>query len=382
VHQRTSHALFRKSQDYSVPVQPRIHPSFLAEYGRDERSVPRTQLPAVEFLRSSLYPRAESTSSRIGFIESAADFLASEVPESFRKEAHVDPWIPRLIESDSGSNRPRIRELLVLVPKRFKSHEIPPVRAKYINAQQDFRMRCSKGENVSDTVTAVVIALRRHDNQAGAKPEVKRKTMKTRKYLLLLAALPASPDLLAQQQSDPNPGFIQYVQMAGGARVLTTSVTRPADTNAYAAGDVVSNSTSAAAVITFGSATFGACRAVGWSTTLISASVIVESNQATKPALELYLFSSAPTAVNDNSALALSAADAEKLVAIVPLSTTYLTNAASGASGNHVQVSDTTPIPINCARSDTKLYGLLVVRNAYTPVSAERFVVSIKLLVD
>jgi hypothetical protein len=42
-------------------------------------------------------------------------------------------------------------------------------------------------------------------------------------------------------------------------------------------------------------------------------------------------------------------------------------------SGGLFYGATTNPIAFNCAAADTALYGVLVARNAYAPVAAERF---------
>jgi hypothetical protein len=168
----------------------------------------------------------------------------------------------------------------------------------------------------------------------------------------------------------------EYVRGIG--RTITASFTRPADTNAYTAGDVVNNSTSAPLVITFPSAVKGNNEGV----TIMGVTLIDEANQATKPDLQLWLFDTAPVAVNDNAAFAPSAAEMEALVGIValPVGSFVVGNSAAGASGNCACDAQALFLAVNGKLTDQALYGVLVVRNAYTPVSAEKFVIRLKLV--
>lgn len=172
----------------------------------------------------------------------------------------------------------------------------------------------------------------------------------------------------------------EHIGQVGYATVLVTaSVTRPANTDPYTAGDVIANSTTAPAVITF----TGSARVAAGSGSVFGARLIDEANQATKGSFELYLFSSAPAAVNDNAALALNAGDVEKLIGVIAFDDlTYITNAASGASGNVVFGKWGIIRPFKCPAGVQSLFGLLVVRNAYTPVSGEKFVIQLGIIQD
>lgn len=137
----------------------------------------------------------------------------------------------------------------------------------------------------------------------------------------------------------------------------TASYTRPADTTAYAIGDALANSTSAPTALTF---TVAASGKGGMVTDLI-----VTSSPAPGTPLQgqLWLFDTAPTAVNDNAAFTVSDAEVLTLVAIIPF-----TLLAIGANSQvHVQnlaIGFTTV-------AATTLRGLVRVTNAYTPASGE-----------
>lgn len=147
--------------------------------------------------------------------------------------------------------------------------------------------------------------------------------------------------------------------------VVSANFTRPADTNAYTAGDVVSNSTSAPVVITFsGLGSHG-----GY---IVEANLIDEASQSTLGQFELWLFSSAPSAENDNAAFAPSNAEVETISTIIPFSTPY---AGKTSSGNTVYMYKN----MNHRYQAATLYGILVVRNGYTPISGEKFTVQLRI---
>jgi len=149
---------------------------------------------------------------------------------------------------------------------------------------------------------------------------------------------------------------------------VTTTVTRPADTTAYAANDIWSDSTSAP---TAGGFTFSsAARASGGSGLITDIGVI--NSAASALTGELWIFDSAVTAVNDNAAFALSDSDALLLVGIVPFLTEAQPSNAIAWLPN-VNLGFT-------ASGSANLRFLIKVKSAYTPISAETLTARLKIL--
>ncbi len=147
------------------------------------------------------------------------------------------------------------------------------------------------------------------------------------------------------------------------------SVTRPANTTQYAAGEVVGHETGDA--LEFFSESSGVIKAV----------VLIDSAaEATKPELDLFLFAAEPTVANDNAAFAPTDAQMKDLVAVFSFVGTSGTNFKTGATGNGAMQQ--TGFEIAYAAPERKLYGVLVARNAYTPVSAEVFTVKLTIQSD
>lgn len=151
--------------------------------------------------------------------------------------------------------------------------------------------------------------------------------------------------------------------------------TRPADTTAYAAGDVIADSTSAATILTF-----RGCAGNDDEAGAIHSVLLIDgADQATKLNADLFLFDTAPTSYgNDNAAFTPTDAELQTLVGVISLDGTTAANlkegdATSGAGGNVLIQQTGLNMPFRCAAGSTKLYGVLVARNAYTPVSAETF---------
>lgn len=157
-------------------------------------------------------------------------------------------------------------------------------------------------------------------------------------------------------------------------KLVTVSKTRPADITTYAAGDVVNESTSAGTVWTFSNMVRGA----GLGGVIQAAQLIDSAAQSTKPDLELYLFDTTLTTQNDNAAWAPADADMKTLVARIDFSL----GSFKTAGGNGVIQAVNLSLPFQCASGSTTLYGILVARNAYTPISSEEFTIRLAVLQD
>ena len=171
----------------------------------------------------------------------------------------------------------------------------------------------------------------------------------------------------------------------GVIHTVSANFLRPNNTTAYSAGQVLSDSTSAPTILKFPNAS----KDVGGAGTIVCATVIDEANQATKPDLQLWLFDTAPAAENDASAFSLSAAESRQLVDIIafPVGSFVVGNAGAGASGNCFCNAQSLWLPFNTiaptspsGAGDNALYGMLIVRNAYTPIAQERFDVRLQIL--
>lgn len=152
----------------------------------------------------------------------------------------------------------------------------------------------------------------------------------------------------------------------------TASLTRPADTTAYAAGDELSNSTTAPTIMTFSSCV----QANGGSGTLMGAFILSSVASANPPLLELWLFNATNTPQNDNSAFGPSDAEAANVIAVLPMSTSFQ------AANNALYTAPSISVPFRCAGGTTSLFGRLVHRGAYTPVASEVFTVNLRIWQD
>ena len=151
--------------------------------------------------------------------------------------------------------------------------------------------------------------------------------------------------------------------------VVSASITRPSDTNQYDINDVLSNSTSSPAVLTFNS--------IGNSNNqkiyITGAMATSTAKQTTLPAIDLWLFKISPTAENDNTAFAISDTENDNVVAVLEFDC-WKYSANNSRSDIH-----TINVPIQLGVADTKLYAIPVLKNTYTPVSGEIFKFTIKV---
>lgn len=159
------------------------------------------------------------------------------------------------------------------------------------------------------------------------------------------------------------------------SEVVSASITRPTDTTQYGVGEVIDAATGAG--ITF----VDVVRTPGAKGVITGAAIIDSANQSTKPSIELWLFNAPLTAYdNDNAVFTPTDADLANRVGVITFPNTFVGDATSGASGNAVYQSDQIVLPFETVTR--ALYGVLVVRNAYTPVSAEIFTVQLQILQD
>ena len=169
--------------------------------------------------------------------------------------------------------------------------------------------------------------------------------------------------------------------MAGITRVvlntkrITAAYTRPANTTAYTSGDALSDSTTAPTALTFTNVGRGSGTAKGGTGVILSAQC-VDSVATASQSLELWVFSASPTATNDNSAFAITDAEALNLVAVFPFTTWY------ASANNQVSMADSFNKAFACVVGDSNLYGLAVVRGAITPSSGEVFTFALDVSQD
>lgn len=161
--------------------------------------------------------------------------------------------------------------------------------------------------------------------------------------------------------------------VSSSTAVVAQSFTRPADTTAYASGDLVGNSTTAAQVAPMA---LDVMRVDGGSCMVRRARLRKSGVSITNASFRVHLFNAAPAVSSgDNAALACSGADAYIGRIDINIDQSF----ADGAVGQ----SDflTTDMHVRLSSGKT-IYALLEARGAYTPVSGETFALRLEVVQD
>lgn len=162
-----------------------------------------------------------------------------------------------------------------------------------------------------------------------------------------------------------NPQFTAPIKTRASA-----TFTRPADTTAYANGDLVANSTTAGSVVPM---SFTALQSVNRGGRIKAAKVAFSDTVLTNASFRLHLYNASPVPANgDNGAWSTS------LVAnyLGYIDCTVAQAFTDGAAGRAVAVAATGD-GINF--TSATVYGLLAATAAYTPTSAEVFTVTLEI---
>lgn len=172
-------------------------------------------------------------------------------------------------------------------------------------------------------------------------------------------------------------GTPQPVQAGGYTAVVFGTMTRPADTTAYAAGDGVTTATSSASAMTV----TNAARTAAGSGVLLGGKATKSTTSTTNAQFRGWIYQGAPTAIpNDNAAFTAAVlADYQKLVC------TFTVDFAAGIVG-----FDGVEAPITLDRvnpgfklaSGQDLTVIWEARAAYTPGSAEVFRLALDVAQD
>lgn len=150
--------------------------------------------------------------------------------------------------------------------------------------------------------------------------------------------------------------------------VATASVTRPADTTAYASGDLVANSTTAGSVEPL---TFAATSGSGVPGQVRRVRLSKSGTSTTNASFRLHLYNAEPTPANgDNGAWSTDAAGNYLGSVDVTVDKAFTDGAAGFA---------TAELNFRAAAGATTLYGLIEARGAYTPASAEVFTAALEV---
>jgi len=161
--------------------------------------------------------------------------------------------------------------------------------------------------------------------------------------------------------------LVNNVKAVGFQSAVSATFTRPADTAVYAAGDAVSNSTSAPTILSFA----GAARASGGSGLILSARHI--KNNTTAANFRLWLYRETAAAVNDNAAFALLWANRATRIGFIDFSHT------TGGAGSDSSSSLATFVNLPFIATGTALFGQLTTTGGYTPANAEQHFIELAI---
>ena len=185
--------------------------------------------------------------------------------------------------------------------------------------------------------------------------------------LLIKAAFEAGVNIFnggtAVSSSNPLP-------VGGRSLTSTCTFTRPADATAYAANDVIADSTTAPTILSFANI----ARSVGGQSYIVKARILTDQKTCTAR-MRLSLFQTAPTAINDNSpklrlwtsrVISLGAIDFD------PVTTEDATNSTAASA-----MWTSAPINVVCDAASTTIYAILSTLDAFTPASAQQFYIAL-----
>lgn len=152
--------------------------------------------------------------------------------------------------------------------------------------------------------------------------------------------------------------------------LATAIIVRPANTTAYASGDIVANSTTAGSV---NALQFNVTSSAKGGTAVIKRARINKTSVGvTSPAFRLHLYSSKPTVTNGDNGVWLSNKGAGYLGSIDVTADRAFSDGAAGASDGLANII------VRMVKPTKAIYGLLEARGAYAPGSAESITVTIE----
>lgn len=163
-----------------------------------------------------------------------------------------------------------------------------------------------------------------------------------------------------------------HIGQVGGSTVrISATFTRPADTTAYASGDLVANSTTAGSVAALTFTNVG--RIAGAGGMIRRARIKKSGASVTTASFRLHLYSSAPTTIANGDNGAWQTDGAANYLGSLDI--TCDKAFSDGAVGNGIP---TVGAEINF--TSQTIYGLLEARGAYAPANGEAFDVSLEVI--
>ena len=156
-------------------------------------------------------------------------------------------------------------------------------------------------------------------------------------------------------------------------KVIRASFTRPADTTAYAAGDVV-NGSGATTPVTVADA----ARRNGGSGVIEFVGLETNNVTVTNGTFRVHFFNASHTTAADNAAFASLHANRAAYVGYADLPILVADSASAAAAQTEADVN----IPFQCASSSDDLFAVVVATGAYTPASGQVFQLTVAVRRD
>ena len=158
-----------------------------------------------------------------------------------------------------------------------------------------------------------------------------------------------------------------------GTTVLPTAAfSRPADTTAYASGDLVANSTTAGSVTPL---TVTVARIAAGSGMIRRVRVRKTGTGVTNASFRVHFYRTSPTVTNGDNGVFLSNQSANYMAACDVSSMIAFSDGAAGNGSPNIGSEINFKLP-----SGTDIFALIEARGAYTPVSGETFTLEVEVL--
>ena len=168
------------------------------------------------------------------------------------------------------------------------------------------------------------------------------------------------------------PSDLSMLPVGGATVTSTVSRTRPADTLAYLANDVVADSTTAATIITFTNMT-----RVNGGTGYITKALFKSNLSTLTSVFRLHLYSVAPAVVADNVPFPELWADTAGYLGFIDFESTSTEGAGSDSCKS---LNKDIRLAFNAAAGTTSIFGVLQTKTLFTPTSGQ--LISIKLTAE
>jgi hypothetical protein len=157
-------------------------------------------------------------------------------------------------------------------------------------------------------------------------------------------------------------------------QIVSVNFTRPADTTAYASGDLVANSTTAGSVVPM---TFAVTRASGGTGAIVRARLKKTTTGVTNAAFRVHLHKNAPTYSNGDNGAWLTTESLYLGSFDITMDRVF----SDGAKGIGIPVTGNgQPILFDAATGSQNIYAEIEARGAYTPGNAEVFTLTLEVV--